>query len=63
MNGAGDRQADGCRFCSNADTVPVCCGKERAEPKDEAASLLVSLCSSPLAKSHELSPRGVWAQP
>lgn len=32
---------------SNADTVLVCCGEERAEPQGKALNLLLHACPSP----------------
>lgn len=40
----GGRQADQCDVCSNADSPPIHCGEERAQPKGEALSLPVDLC-------------------
>ncbi|MED6293057.1 hypothetical protein CHARACLAT_006874 [Characodon lateralis] len=45
--GAGDGQMNLHFICSNVGAAPVCCGKERAQPKSKTLDFLVSLRSDP----------------
>ena len=44
-NGVRDLQADECSSCSSVDSMLICWGGDRVEPKDKIDCLLVYLCS------------------